>query len=81
MATATIGRWGNANAIRIPKALCEEVGLSADDLVSIEAKKNKIVIQKKADEFTLQSLMKSWDSKRYSAEEIDWGTPQGNEMW
>ena len=39
MATATIGRWGNANAIRIPKALCEEVGFSPDDVVSVEAKK------------------------------------------
>ena len=81
MATATIGRWGNANAIRIPKALCEEVGFSPDDIVSVEAKKNKIVIQKTADRFTLQNLMKSWDGERYSAEEIDWGTPVGNEVW
>lgn len=81
MATATIGRWGNANAIRIPKAMCEEVGLSPDDVVYIETRKNKIVIQKTADRFTLQNLMKSWDGERYSAEEIDWGEPQGNEVW
>lgn len=34
MTTATIGRWGNANAIRLPKAVCGQVGLSADDVVS-----------------------------------------------
>ncbi len=81
MTTATIGRWGNANAIRLPKAVCEQVGLSADDVVSVEAKKDKIVIQKTADKFTLQNLMKTWDGKRYFADEIDWGAPQGNEVW
>ena len=81
MATATIGRWGNANAIRIPKALCEQIGISADDIVSVEATKNQIVIQKATDQFTLQNLMKTWNGERYSAEEIDWGAPQGSEMW
>ncbi len=81
MATATIGKWGNANAIRIPKSLCEQVGISTNDVISIEAKRDKLVIQKTTDKFILQNLMKSWDGKRYSAEEIDWGVPQGNEVW
>ena len=81
MATATIGRWGNANAIRIPKALCEQIGISADDVVSVKASDNEIVIQKTSDKFTIQNLKKTWNGTRYSAEEIDWGAPVGDEVW
>ena len=37
--TTTVGRWGNAMALRIPQALCDEMNLNVGDAleVSVEA--------------------------------------------
>ena len=80
MTTAVIGKWGNTHAVRIPKLICDEVGLRTKDEVSLNVVDNKLVIEKLDEQTSIHNLIKSWDGKRYSCEETDWGTPVGNEL-
>ncbi len=82
MATATIGRWGNASALRIPKPFCDSLGIGVGDDVRISVEgDSRIIIEPAVDESTLKARMKHWDGKRYKSEEFDWGRPVGEEIW
>jgi len=32
-------------------------------------------------ELTIYDLFKDYDNQKVSSEELDWGSPQGNEKW
>ena len=81
MPTATISKWGNAKAVRIPKIICEEVKFKEGDKVSLFAEDNRIIIEKSENDYSIRSLMKNWDGERYVSEECDWGCPRGSEIW
>ncbi len=82
MTTTTIGKWGNASAIRLPKALCQMIGVRIGDDVVVSIEDNRrLVIEPAAERFTIQERMKQWDGARYTSEEIDWGSPTGEELW
>lgn len=82
MATATIGKWGNASALRIPKPFCDSLGIGVGDDVRISVEGNRrIIIEPADDQFTLKARMKHWDGMRYQSEEPDWGSPVGEEIW
>lgn len=82
MTTATIGKWGNASAIRIPQPFCEQIGIEVGDAVRmfVDGRK-RIIIEAPAEDNTLQARMANWDGKRYKAHEYDWGEPEGEELW
>ena len=81
MSMATISKWGNARAVRIPKMICEEINLHEGDTVNLTAKDNRIIIEKPDEDHSIRNLMKDWDGVRYSCDECDWGEPCGSEMW
>lgn len=82
MTTATIGKWGNASAIRIPQPFCEQMGIGVGDSVKMFIDgRNRIVIEPAAEQHTLQARMAKWDGKRYETCEYDWGDPVGKEIW
>ncbi len=82
MTTATIGKWGNASAIRLPKPFCEMLGLGIGDDVTITVEGDRrIVIKPASQRFTIRERMKEWDGVRYKSEEADWGDPVGEELW
>jgi antitoxin MazE len=80
--TATLGRWGNSPAVRIPLPFSEQLGLKIGDTVDMTLCDNHIEIAKPtAERFTLQARIQGWDGKRYETTEYDWGKPAGNEVW
>lgn len=82
MTKATIGRWGNASALRIPKPFCDTLGIGVGDDVRISIEgDSRIVIEPAADEYTLKARMKHWSGERYKGEELDWGRSVGEEIW
>ena len=82
MLTATIGKWGNASAIRLPQPFCEQLGIGVGDAVQVFLDGNKrIVIEPPAERNTLEARMAGWDGKRFETHEYDWGEPAGKEMW
>lgn len=82
MTTATIGKWGNASAVRLPKPFCDLIGITIGDDVRLSVDGNqRIIIEPAYEEHTLKSRMRQWDGVRYHSEELDWGSPAGEELW
>jgi len=81
MTTATVGKWGNAAAIRIPQPFCEQLGIGAGDAVHMSVEGRKLIIERTGEEYTLQARMHGWDGVRYETGEYDWGAPAGKELW
>jgi antitoxin MazE len=79
---ANIRKWGNSLAIRIPKALADELGLAADARVDVTADGGKLVVTPAAPwpRYTLDELMANFDPASQHPE-IDWGPPVGSEEW
>lgn len=78
----TIQKWGNSQGIRIPKAFLDALGMSENDVVELDRVDDNIVIKKvkKENDLTLDDIFKDYDSQ-YKAEEFDWGSPAGKEVW
>ncbi|MCL2491800.1 MAG: AbrB/MazE/SpoVT family DNA-binding domain-containing protein [Coriobacteriia bacterium] len=80
--TVTIGKWGNAQGLRLPKLFCDALGIGVGDKVTVSLEDNKIVIENLLEQHTISSRMKNdWDGKPLKAYEVDWGEPVGKEIW
>lgn len=77
---ARIQKWGNSLALRIPKAAAEECGLSQGTEVDLHAGKDGLTIRpRRRKVYTLKQLLKGLDPKKIQL--VDWGPPQGREVW
>jgi antitoxin MazE len=76
-----VQKWGNSLGIRIPKALAQEVGISADSEVKILARDGKILISpiKQRSPSLRQLLSKVTPANLHS--ELDVGRAVGKEAW
>jgi antitoxin MazE len=76
-----VKRWGNSLALRIPKALADQVSISAESRVEISIVGKQIVIAPFPEpELTLDELLDSITEDNLH-EEIDTGPILGNESW
>lgn len=80
--TTTIQKWGNSQGIRIPRILLEEIKWSENEQIEISIEDNKIVIEKaqKIERKNIKELFKDYEGE-YEPSEIDWGEPEGKEVW
>lgn len=81
--TINLQKWGNSQGIRIPKAILDLLHWQSNESLSLIAKNNKIIIEKKRvpkKKVSIQELFKDFEGT-YIHEEIDWGKPQGKEIW
>lgn len=85
---ATIQRWGNSQGLRIPKVLLDALGIQENDRVELTQTDDGIQIKKaKAAHRTLEERLTSFYGKpieqipRVEQQEIDWGSPKGDEVW
>ena len=79
---ATIQKWGNSQAIRLPKALLEIASLKENEQVQIFAMRNQIIIKKVESKRrkTLKERLAGFDGD-YVFQEWDTGKPVGNEVF
>ncbi|MBQ9067471.1 MAG: AbrB/MazE/SpoVT family DNA-binding domain-containing protein [Eggerthellaceae bacterium] len=61
MTTNTMGKWGNAKALRIPQPFCDMLGIHAGDRVDISAEPGKLTISPTEGRWTREGRMKEWD--------------------
>lgn len=83
MQTSKIIKWGNSQGIRLPKHILDSANLADNDVVEIIAKKDSIIIKKvktKKAHKTIQERFEGF-SGEYEPTEIDWGKPEGKELW
>lgn len=76
-----IRRWGNSLGLIIPKSISKDLNLEAGSNVEIVAEDGQLVVSVLASpSLTLESLLAGIPDD-YQAEEIDWDSPQGKEIW
>ena len=82
--TTTVQRWGNSQAVRIPKPFLESLLLKENDKVEITADNDVITIRKatrkRRAKISLDERFNDYNGD-HACTEYDWGKPVGNEVW
>ena len=76
---STISTWGNSLGLRIPKAYAREIGLKDGTKVVITVQGKQLVV-KPVKKFSLESLVGQISSENTYGE-VDFGPPEGKEVW
>lgn len=77
----SIQKWGNSQGVRIPKMLLDSVKWSENEKVTITVYDGKLIIEKaKKEKESIMELFENYEEE-YTPEEIDWGKPEGKEVW
>jgi len=82
--TTTIQKWGNSQAVRLPKPILESLFLRENDQVEIIAENDSIVIKKTTRKRRAsKSLEERFANSNvdHTFSEYDWGEPVGKEVW
>jgi antitoxin MazE len=78
---ATIQKWGNSLALRIPKAVAEGLGLERNSLVELSmTKKTLVVVPAPKATPSLADLLERVTPHNLHTE-ADFGSPIGREAW
>ena len=78
-----IQKWGNSQGLRFSKTILEEAGIRIGDEVRIRVQDGNIIIEparRTHGKYTLEALIAEMPPE-YTVEEVDWGSPEGNEAW
>ena len=84
---ATLQKWGNSHGIRLPKQLLNDLDIKVNDKLNIEVENDKMIIKKEKTHKTLKERLEDFYKKPISkikkieVEEIDTGSPVGDEIW
>lgn len=78
---ATIQKWGNSLALRIPRAVADELGVEQHSLVELVMTRRTLVIKPaKRTRSGLEELLVRVTPENIHSE-ADLGPPQGRESW
>ena len=78
---ATVSKWGNSLAVRIPLAIAREAHLSEGDCLALALDSDGgIVLRPTRRRYELSELVAQITPKNRHRE-TDWGQPQGGESW
>ena len=78
---ATVRKWGNSAAVRIPAPVLKATQLALDEAVDVREEAGRIVIEPvREKKFDLRKLLKGISRKNLH-HEIDFGPAQGKEVW
>ena len=74
-------KWGNSLGIRIPKNVIEQIKLQEGDELDISTEANKLILTPKIKKkYSLEELLEGMGEEHLHSE-IDWGNPEGAELW
>ena len=77
---AQIVKWGNSQAVRIPKTVLEKAHMREGEEVEIRAEHGRISLEPVNPKLTLDSLVDRITPKNLHGEQ-GWGGRAGNEPW
>lgn len=79
--TTNIQKWGNSQGLRIPKILLDTLNWTEGQPIEIILGENEIVLKSaKAKKKSIQELFADYQG-HYQPSEINWGEPEGKEVW
>lgn len=78
---ATVKKWGNSAAVRIPASVMQAMHLDLDEVVEVREEAGRIVIEAvRQKTYDLDNLLKGITLKnRHDA--VEFGPPEGKEVW
>jgi antitoxin MazE len=77
---ATIQKWGNSLALRIPKSVAQQIRVAEGHKVELEVAENGLLVRPARRSYRLTDLVgKITDANRHA--ENDWGKRVGAEVW
>jgi antitoxin MazE len=78
---ATIQKWGNSLALRVPKEIARQTGLTKGSNVRLTVKNDQLIVSPVIrDAISLKSLASKITPENIHSE-TDWGPSQGKEIW
>jgi antitoxin MazE len=78
---ATVSKWGNSLAVRIPLAIAKQASIGEGDCVALVlGADGGIVLRPTRRRYELSELVARITPKNRHRE-TDWGQPQGEESW
>jgi len=83
MTRIQIARWGNSSAIRLPKAVLEELGLKPGESVDLTVEHGKAIIEPaRSKKITLEWILSEMDrlGPENAPETAEWGPDRGEEV-
>ncbi len=83
---ATISKWGNSLALRLPRHVAEQASLVEGTTVELEVDGGMLKVVPSRRKFKLSELLegepkRAGKKKGAAAAEVDWGPPRGDETW
>lgn len=77
---ATIQKWGNSLAVRIPQAVARQIHVAEGAAVILHVDAETLNIRPARPRYRLADLLRRV-TKKNSHPETDWGTARGKEVW
>jgi antitoxin MazE len=78
---ATIRKWGNSAAVRIPASIMRSTQLNLDEEVDVREEAGRIVIEPvRQKTYNLEDLLQAI-TKKNQHDPMDFGGPMGKEVW
>jgi antitoxin MazE len=85
MTRVAVSKWGNSSAIRLPKAVMEELGIKQGEVVEMTAQNGKGVIEKPKQQLapSLEDMVAEMTRLGFKnePEPVDWGLDVGSERF
>jgi len=76
----TVSKWGNSLALRLPRHIAEGVKLTEGQTVEFEIADESLIVRPARKRFKLADLLEGY-KKSKQHQEVDWGKPEGDEVW
>jgi antitoxin MazE len=81
-----LAKWGNSVAIRIPKAILEELNIDSNNFenvsFNIDVEGESLILKKKQERTKFELLAEQSNGEKLNPKlDIDWGDPVGKEVW
>lgn len=76
----TVKKWGNSQAIRLPKSITESLNIRENENVEIKVRNDEIIIKKTRRHRSFEERMAGYDGN-YDFVEMDTEKPAGREVF
>jgi antitoxin MazE len=80
LAHTRLVKWGNSQAIRIPKGILDQAQVKEGDEIRIRVENGRIALEPVHAKVSLESLVEAITPENRHGEQ-DWGRPVGKELW
>jgi antitoxin component of MazEF toxin-antitoxin module len=81
--TTTIKKWGDSAALRIPHEILAQASLTegSDVEIMFADERKEITIKAVKKRKIMREIFEGYTGEYLTTKELDWGEPQGDEVW